>query len=281
MRRTDNTSATGAISGDTPFAKRFLALFALGMVGVLAIGISTATGVGGVPGLPELSGPALAAVVMLQPAVLLAISVVVGLVLAPRVGLRSLVDERVRGGSAVLDALGPQLRRAVGVGVAAFLAVVALDVLFAPFVAADLANLTPTPDASTLTGLLASLPVRLLYGGITEELLLRYGLLTLFAWTIHVVRSRVGPSRETLGKATAWIAIVASAVLFGVGHLPALATVVTPTPALVVRTVALNAVAGVGLGWLYWRDSLEAAMVAHAMFHVVLVGVSSVALLVV
>lgn len=51
------------------------------------------------------------------------------------------------------------------------------------------------------------------------------------------------------------------------------------TPALVVRTVLLNTIVGVALGWLFWRRSLETAMVAHAAFHVVLVGVSVVAML--
>jgi membrane protease YdiL (CAAX protease family) len=42
----------------------------------------------------------------------------------------------------------------------------------------------------------------------------------------------------------------------------------------VARTVLLNAVVGVLFGWLYWRRSLEAAMVAHAAFHLPLVALS-------
>ncbi|MFC7081345.1 CPBP family intramembrane glutamic endopeptidase [Halorussus caseinilyticus] len=216
----------------------------------------------------------------IQPTILLAVATLVGVLLAPRVGLRSHVEARVRGGPPVSTALRPELRRAVGVGAAAFFATIALDALFAPFTAADLAAATPAPDAGTLSALLASLPVRLLYGGVTEEILLRWGLLTLFAWTIHAVRARVGDERATLARSSAWTAILLSAVLFGVGHLPALATVTEPTTELVVRTVALNAVAGIGFGWLYWRDSLEAAMVSHATFHVVLVGLSALAVVV-
>jgi membrane protease YdiL (CAAX protease family) len=277
VHQTDDTATAGDSPTGRSFLKRFGALFALGMLGVVTIGVVTATGEGGVPGLPTVSGPELAVLVMIQPALLLAVAVAIGTLLAHRVGLRSHVAERVNGGPSVLDALRPELRRAVGVGVAAFLAVVALDALFAPLTAGDLAAATPTPDAGTLSALVASLPVRLFYGGITEELLLRWGLLTLFAWVVHFVRARVGDDRETLAPSTAWSAILLSAVLFGVGHLPALANVVEPTTVLVVRTVAVNAVAGVGFGWLYWRDSLEAAMVAHATFHVVLVGLSVVA----
>jgi membrane protease YdiL (CAAX protease family) len=43
----------------------------------------------------------------------------------------------------------------------------------------------------------------------------------------------------------------------------------------------MDAVAGVNLGWLYWRRSLEAAIVSHASFHVplLLLSVVQVALL--
>jgi len=75
-------------------------------------------------------------------------------------------------------------------------------------------------------------------------------------------------------SAVVWAAIVIAAVLFGLGHLPALAQSVSLTPALIARTVLLNAIAGLLFGWLYWRRSLEAAMVAHASFHVPLVVLS-------
>lgn len=76
-----------------------------------------------------------------------------------------------------------------------------------------------------------------------------------------------------------WAAIIVSALLFGVGHLPALATSIGLTPALITRTVLLNAIGGIGFGWLFWRRSLEAAMVAHMAFHIVLVTVSTVVIL--
>jgi len=86
------------------------------------------------------------------------------------------------------------------------------------------------------------------------------------------------PDRErtkTPPAAVMWVAIVASAVAFGVGHLPALASTFDLTIALIIRTVLLNAIVGVALGWLFWQRSLETAMVAHAAFHIVLVTVST------
>jgi len=39
------------------------------------------------------------------------------------------------------------------------------------------------------------------------------------------------------------------------------------TIALIIRTVLLNAIVGVALGWLFWQRSLETAMVARRLSH--------------
>jgi membrane protease YdiL (CAAX protease family) len=142
-----------------------------------------------------------------------------------------------------------------------------------PFVAQDLPQSVLGAPRPTVLDVLAYVPVRFLYGGITEELMLRFGLMSVLAfvgWRITGRRAD-GPQPGVVRAA-----IVIAAVLFGLGHLPALAQSADLTPALVVRTVLLNAVAGVLFGWLYWRRSLEAAMVAHASFHVPLVFLSLV-----
>jgi membrane protease YdiL (CAAX protease family) len=67
-----------------------------------------------------------------------------------------------------------------------------------------------------------------------------------------------------------WIAISLAAILFGVGHLGAAATVYELTPFVIARTIAGNALFGIVFGWLFWRRSLEAAMIAHATGHLTL-----------
>jgi membrane protease YdiL (CAAX protease family) len=91
-------------------------------------------------------------------------------------------------------------------------------------------------------------------------------LVTFVAWLGWRLAGRraAGP-----GPAVMWTAIAVAALLFGAGHLLALGMLVPLTAALVLRTVLLNALAGLVYGWLYWRRSLEAAMVAHATAHVV------------
>lgn len=110
---------------------------------------------------------------------------------------------------------------------------------------------------ATLTGIF--------YGGLTEELLLRWGVLTLFAWLGTHIFGRV---RGRPRHAVMWGALALTAVLFGVLHLPAVVGLVPLSAPLVARTVLLNALGGLVYGWLFWRRSLEAAMLAHAATHV-------------
>ena len=67
-----------------------------------------------------------------------------------------------------------------------------------------------------------------------------------------------------------WFAIVLSAVLFGLGHLPVTASLVALTPLIVTRAIVLNGIGGIAFGWLYWRKGLESAMIAHFSTDIIL-----------
>lgn len=251
-------------------ARRFLVLFALGAVGVVALIFTTD------PTLyeqaAETAGLSVAVVMVAsgaQSLALVAIAVLVGLGLAPRIGLRSLVLERVSDGEPFVAALRTQARPALAGGV-----LVGALLFLAGFVAP-----TPTGGApeQTVGSLLGSLPLRLLYGGITEELLLRWGVLSLVAYLLW----RANGGEGDISTGVGWAAVLLSAVLFGVGHLPAAASSYGALTLPVLAFVIIgNSVAGVVFGWLYWRYSLEAAMVAHALGHAVAVAAGVAALLV-
>ncbi|MGB8716005.1 MAG: CPBP family glutamic-type intramembrane protease, partial [Rhodanobacteraceae bacterium] len=102
--------------------------------------------------------------------------------------------------------------------------------------------------------------VAISYGRITEELMLRYGLMTLLVW----VGARVW---TTLPPRLYFGASLVSAFLFGAGHLPAMAALIPLTPIVILRTVGLNALLGLAFGLLFWRRGLEHAMVAHVATH--------------
>jgi len=203
--------------------------------------------------------------------IFLVIFVTLGTVTAPRTGLHSHVFAWASGGTPDWDAFRRSLPLAVGLGAVLFVLVTVLDVVFARLQDSSQSNRRGGGGAQDL---LASIPMRLLYGGITEEILLRWGVMAPIAFVCWGLRNRIRERTKTPPAAVMWVAIVASAVAFGVGH-PPLASTFDLTIALIIRTVLLNAIVGVALGWLFWQRSLETAMVAHAAFHIVLVTVST------
>ena len=254
-------------------ARRFGLLFALGALGVAAVLLSTPPST--YRAAAELAGLPVAVVVAASAAqslALLAVAVAVGLYATPRVGLRSHLLARLSDDEPLGPAVQSFTRPALLGGVAVGLLLLALDAV------------APTPvdgtAAPTVGSLLASLPFRVLYGGVTEELLLRWGVMSLVALALARTVGRGRDARtEGLSPAVAWTAIVVSSVLFGVGHLPAATAVYGPlTPEVLAFVVGGNTLAGLVFGWLFWRHGLEAGMVAHALGHVVLVGVVVVGL---
>ena len=250
---------------------RFTVALLAGIPGIIALSVSiyVSTPPETVP-----SGLSLAQLALLSavnPFVLLGVACLLGAYAAPKVGLRSYLLERFGTGNKIWNRLRDEIPLAVGIGIVGSILIIILDIIMAPLVAQDLPQSVIGGTQPTVVDVLAYAPVRFLYGGVTEELLLRFGLmstLVLVGWFITGRRSE-GP-----GPGVMWTAIVVSAILFGLGHLPALAQAVTLTPVLVARTVLLNAIAGVLFGWLYWRRSLEAAMVSHATFHIPLLALS-------
>lgn len=115
-----------------------------------------------------------------------------------------------------------------------------------------------------------SLPfyTRLLYGGITEEILIRWGLMTFFVWAIFRVTQKVSCSPKNYHYI---FGILVAAILFGLGHLPAAYALTNETSAaLTIYIILGNASFGIVGGYLYWRKGLESAILAHMVAHVVM-----------
>jgi hypothetical protein len=247
-----------------PFWRPFLALFVLGFIGVLSLLLVTLPQLDDLaalqPELAELPTFMVALVVLVQPAFLLGIATAIGCLLAHRVGLVSFVSERAAFGTPLLPRLRPQIVLALVLGLVFSVVVLLLDALFVPFLEEAFQAIEMTSGE-----LVPMLVMGMLYGGITEELLLRWGFMTLLVWAGWLIfhHRRTPPSPGVM-----WGALLLAALLFGIAHLPAMAALVPLTTLVVIRTVLLNAVGGVVFGWLFWRRSLEAAMVAHAATHV-------------
>lgn len=119
-----------------------------------------------------------------------------------------------------------------------------------------------------------SLLVGLLYGGVVEEIVFRWGLMSLVVlalWRI-LARRAVTPSTGVLLAGVSFAALI-----FAASHLPAVAaTGAELLPSVALRTLLLNTLVGLLYGWLFVRRDLIAAIAAHAGTHL---GFAAAALL--
>jgi membrane protease YdiL (CAAX protease family) len=191
---------------------------------------------------------------VVQPSILVLAFAALGLWAGPKLGLDAPAIRAWAERQPVLPALRPQLLPALiaGAAIALVLVLFWLVVAAMPAVAAKVAVLE------------MPLVTKLLYGGIVEELLLRWGLMSFFAWAAwHIAGRPAGPPAWCI-----WTAILFAAVLFAAGHLPMLFLLVPQPPSgLILLVLAGNALPGIVFGWLFWHRGLEAAMIAHALAH--------------
>lgn len=198
---------------------------------------------------------------IVQNAILLAIAIFGGLYFAGRVGLGTPILDAMTRGEPVADRVRAILPLSILLGVITTLVVLGLEFFyFQPAMLKELGNMAAalnlrTSQPAAWKGFLASF-----YGGIAEEILLRLFVMSCLVWLGRFL-SRTSEGKPT--NAVFWMANILAAVLFGLGHLPAVSLSVPITGLVITRTVLLNGLIGVACGWLYWKRGLESAMVAH------------------
>lgn len=181
----------------------------------------------------------------LQLLVLLAVATAVGVALAPRAGL----DAPVFRAWAERGPLPADLRARLAQG-ALWGSGAGIGILAAHRASLAL-GLPPVESVSPLLALGA-----IFYGGITEELLLRWGVLTLLVWLLLRLRLPEG--------AAFWTGNAGAALAFGALHLGAAAAIFGGlTPVVVGWVLVGNGAGALVFGAIYRRLGLEAAMAAH------------------
>ena len=220
--------------------------------------------------LVPISLPALIAIQIVQSGILFAIFIFIGLILMKRIGLSTPILDAATNGETYADKFSAILPISIALGVIASLFIVGLDAyVFQPALLRELGDKAnalnlQTSQPAAWKGFLASF-----YGGITEELLLRLFVMSLLAWLGSFI------NKTSDGKPTNiifWTANILAAILFGIGHLPAVSVLLPLTTLVVIRTVVLNAVGGILFGWLYQSRGLESAMIAHFSADIILHG---------
>lgn len=199
---------------------------------------------------------------IVQNVVIFGILIFIGLKLAKNVGLGIPILEGWLEGREVKNYLKSILGISIGLGLIAGALITGLDYLFSLAGATTNIAVAGQIYPPVWQGFLASF-----YGGINEEIVLRLFLMTLIAWIIFKIK-KTQEGKPT--KSGMWIAIILAAIIFGIGHLPTVLAITTPTPIVITRVIVLNAVGGIMFGWLYWKKGLESAMISHFSADIVL-----------
>lgn len=254
------------------FKKRlFLILFVAGFAGVASfLLVDLAALVALFPVRDGMEVPVITPVIKLlslvQPTVLVLLAVLIGVVLAQRVGLSAPVAEAIAAGRPVVPALKPQIVPGIAGAIIGAAAILLSAAIFKSSIPAETVE-----RISSFTRLLP-LATRFLYGGITEEVLIRWGLMTLLVWIVWRVFERRLDKPSPISFV---VAILVSSFVFGLGHLPvAILLLGEATTAVVLFVIAANSAFGIVAGYLYWKHGLESAMIAHVLGHVALAAAS-------
>lgn len=105
------------------------------------------------------------------------------------------------------------------------------------------------------------------YGGVIEELMLRFFLMSLLIFILW----KVFAHQQDYKSIPLWIMIVSniiSSLLFAAGHLPATVTMFGHLNSLIlIRCFILNGSFGIIFGRLYRKYGIQYAMIAHALTH--------------
>jgi membrane protease YdiL (CAAX protease family) len=195
--------------------------------------------------------------ILINPSILLFVAVVVGTILYQRVHLRVPIVEKWIGINKEPINVAEIIKSGVIGGIIAGIGMVLVVILFKPMMLAEYEKLSQSVQLT--------LANRFLYGGITEEIYVRFGLMTLIVWISSKVFKGTKPTAY-------WIGIVLAALLFAIGHFPIVFnTIEKPSMILLSYVLIGNTIGGLIFGWLYWKKGLESAFIAHMFIHVVLV----------
>ena len=199
---------------------------------------------------------------LVNPAFLVIMSVLAGSLVLERTGLTVPFIESLILGSAKGSILSNQLKWGVPLGL--------ITGIILYFFARWFEHMLPGEFAMLASDFEPSIPMKILYGGITEEIMLRFGLMSVFVWLFSKLFKKLNP-------AVYWVSIILAAILFGMGHLGILFKAIeTPSAAIIFYVLTGNSIAGLVLGWIYWKKGLEASIFGHICMHLSMILLLSV-----
>ncbi len=193
---------------------------------------------------------------LINPTIILIIAVILGTLLYQKVDLKVPIIEKIVGiKNDNINVIGI-LKYGVLGGLLSGVLLSFIGMIFNPILPAEFLELGEA--------LKPTLAARFLYGGFTEEILLRFGLMTLVVWLASKIFKGTTPI-------VFWIGIIIASVIFALGHLPiAYQAVENPSRGLLTYILIGNTIGGLIFGWLYWKKGLESAFLAHIGAHIIM-----------
>lgn len=194
---------------------------------------------------------------LINPIIMLIVAVFVGSILYEKVNLKVPLIEKAAG--IKNDNLNTYsiLKYGIFGGVLSGLLLSLIGFIFNPILPAEFLELGES--------LKPTLAARFLYGGLTEEILMRFGLMTLVIW----IASKVFKGTKPI---VYWTGIIMASIIFALGHFPiAYQAVENPSTGLLSYILIGNTIGGLIFGWLYWKKGLESAFLAHIFTHIIMV----------
>ncbi len=194
---------------------------------------------------------------LVQSSAIVGFSVWIGMALSSKVNLHSPCFKAIASKGKFIERLRPQLKTGCVAGFIVGIFLIGINYVIPPELIADAPQVNPTYRVLA----------EVFYGGITEEIIMRWGMMTLILWILWRFIQR---NQNTPSQLITWISIVTSALLFALGHIPAAHALAGPLTMHIVTYIIIgNAVPGVVFGFLYKQYGLEAAMIAHASAHLI------------
>lgn len=198
----------------------------------------------------------------LQALLVAAVAAASGTLLTPRTGLGAPVFQALASGQPTAALLAEIWQPVLAYGAGGSLALITLYMLlFRPRLDRQTVHSVETQRRSL------GLAGRIFYGGVVEEVIARWGFMGAFAWLGSWLPSALDSSGEASPELM-WAAIVFSGLIFGMGHLPAaISAGARPSEWFFAQNFALILGESLLFGWLFWQFGLLAAMLGHALYH--------------
>ena len=236
-----------------------LILFGLGLIGVLSILTMN------IPLPPEAEAvlkdrfteQQIKMLTLINPTIMVIVAVIVGTILYQKVNLKVPIIEKMVGIKNDNLNISNILKHGILGGVLSGILLSLVGIIFNPIL--------PTEFSELGESIKPTLAVRFLYGGLTEEILMRFGLMTLFVW----IASKIFKGTKPI---VYWTGIIIASIIFALGHFPiAYQAVENPSTGLLTYILIGNTIGGLIFGWIYWKKGLESAFLAHIFAHVIMV----------